>query len=130
MQTEEIMTTTVIMIGPPATVRTASKLMREKGVGSLIVTEDNKAVGIITERDILTRVTSKKIRPSSINVGKVMSSPLICISPETDILDAAKLMIEKNIRRLPISDKSGSCIGIVTERDIMKGLLKILSKNG
>jgi len=127
MRIEEIMTTDVITIGPPATVRTASKLMREKGVGSLIVKENNKAIGIVTERDILNRVTSKKIRPSSINVGKIMSSPLLCVSPEKDVKDAARLMIEKSIRRLPVSDKHGSCIGIVTERDIMKGLLKMLS---
>jgi len=119
----------VITVGPPATIRTASKVMRDKGVGSLIVRENDKAVGIITERDILTRVTAKKIEPAMINVGKVMSTPLISIPPETSVEDAARLMIKNNIRRLPVSDSEGRFVGIVTERDIMQGLLKLLSKD-
>jgi len=129
LKIEDIMTRNVITIGPPATIRTASKVMRDKGVGSLIVCENDKAVGIITERDILTRVTAKKIEPATINVGKVMSTPLISIPPETSVEDAARLMMKNNIRRLPVSDSEGRFVGIVTERDIMQGLLKLLSKD-
>lgn len=122
------MTRNVITIGPPATIRTASKMMRDNGVGSLVVCDGNKAVGIITERDILTRVTAKKNEPSTITVGNVMSTPLISIPPETSIEDAANLMLKKNIRRLPVSNSEGEFVGIATERDIMQGLLKLLSK--
>lgn len=128
MKIKDIMTRNVFTIGPPATVRTASKMMREKDVGSLVVLEDKKAVGIVTERDILKKVTAKKISPSTISVREVMSTPLICISNDMGIEEATELMIGKNIRRLPVSDNKGQCIGIVTERDIMRGLLKIFAE--
>ncbi len=122
------MTRNVFTVGPPATVRTASKLMREKDIGSLIVLEDKRVIGIITERDILIRVTAKKIGPSTISVGKVMSTPVVCISDEISIKEATELMIRKKIRRLPVRNNKGDCIGIVTERDLLRGLLKILAE--
>ena len=122
MNVGEIMTRNVYTVGPPATVKTATKLMREKDVGSLVVMEDDKPVGVITERDIVVEVTSKKLKPTEITVGEIYSSPLVSISPETSVKDAGRIMLDKNIRRLPVAQE-GELVGIVTEKDILRVLL-------
>jgi len=117
------MTREVYTIGPAATVRTATKLMREKDVGSLMVMEDDKPIGVITERDVIVRVTSKKLKPTDVTVGDTYSSPLISIQPKCSVRDAAEMMLTKNVRRLPVV-QDGRLVGIVTEKDVLRVLLE------
>ena len=122
------MTRDVCTIGLPATVRTATKMMREKDIGSLVVVEDDKPVGVITERDVMVRVTSKKKNPTDITVEEAYSSPLVSISPDRSVREAAEMMLDKNIRRLPVVE-GGRLVGIITEKDVMRWLLNQLSKH-
>jgi CBS domain-containing protein len=110
-------------------VSTVVDKMVENDIGAVIVTEDKKPVGVITENDILKRVLKLQRNPNGIYAKDIMSSPIITIEYDRDLTDAMKLMQEKRIRRLAIT-KNGTLIGIVTERRILNaqvcpGLIKI-----
>ncbi|MFQ6065381.1 MAG: cyclic nucleotide-binding/CBS domain-containing protein [Candidatus Bathyarchaeia archaeon] len=99
----------------------AIMLMVEKDIGALIVTEEGKAVGIVTERDIM-----KKCCPEAscraVKVGEIMSKPLITIDDEAPLGEAVEIMANKNIRRLLVTEEE-KIVGIVTLKDVMKGTL-------
>jgi len=120
----DIMMRKVIMIGPQKTVLEASKIMSKMGIGSLLVKRNNKAVGIITERDVVRRVVSKNLNPAGITVEKVMSKPLITVNPDATVFEAARLMAQNRIRRLPVV-QGADLVGIVTSTDLAKYLGQI-----
>ncbi|MDK2892468.1 CBS domain-containing protein [Methanohalophilus sp.] len=114
----EIMNQSVIELDVSSTVLEVANTMMKKGVGSIILTKGDEAVGIITERDIVGKVTTKDAIPSTVKAGEIMSSPIISAEPSTSIIDASKIMVKSNIRRLAVS-KGGDIIGIITDRDIL-----------
>jgi signal-transduction protein with cAMP-binding, CBS, and nucleotidyltransferase domain len=87
--------------------------------GSCIVIKEGAAVGIVTEQDINCKVVAKDLRPSEVYVNEIMTSPLITLSAEKTVEDAAHLMIKNRVRRLPIINEKAGVIGIVSVRDIM-----------
>jgi CBS domain-containing protein len=99
------------------TVAKAAKMMADRGVGSIIIVRGKKPIGILTERDLLMKVLSVDLVPSKVRVGKIMSAPIISISPNADITEAARVMAKNNIRRLPVVDQ-GELVGIITASDI------------
>ncbi|MCD6247892.1 MAG: CBS domain-containing protein [Hadesarchaea archaeon] len=113
----EAMTAKVLTVGPKATVARAAKLMSQNGVGSLVVVERGKPVGILTERDLLMKVVSENIRPSEIRVEEIMSRPVITTTPDEDIIEATRTLIRNKIRRLPVVE-NGKLVGIITASDI------------
>lgn len=113
----DAMTQKALTAGPRTTVARAAKVMSERGVGSIIIVKGKKPVGILTERDLLMKVVATDMKPSKVLVGKVMSSPVLTITPEADITDAARTMVRNKIRRLPVVE-GGRLIGIVTASDI------------
>lgn len=114
-----IMSKPVITISEDRTVAEAAHLMSTNNIGCLIVVSDGKPVGIITERDILKKVVVPNKPPHSTKVSDVMSKPLITGSPDMDVVYAAKLMISRNIKRLPIVE-NGKLVGIVTFTDLIR----------
>ncbi len=114
---KDAMTMNVLTVGPRTTVAKAAKLMSQNGVGSLIVVKKKKPVGILTERDLLMKVVSEDLKPSRIRVGKIMSSPVITTGPDQDVIEAARVLISRKIRRLPVVDR-GKLVGILTASDI------------
>jgi CBS domain-containing protein len=82
----------VLTASPTTTVAKAAKMMASRGVGSIIIVKGKKPVGILTERDLLMKVLSLDLVPSKVHVGKIMSTPVITISPNTDITEAARVM--------------------------------------
>ena len=123
-----VMTRTPVTIKPDAPVGKALQVMIKKDVGSLVVVKKGKPVGIITERD----VTRRSLRP--VTVGKkvydrpvtwLMSRPLITVLPITPVWEAFEKMVTKKIRRLPVVEK-GRLLGIVTERDLFKWVIRVL----
>ena len=104
MLVREAMVKGPITIGPDEAVIEAAKTIREKSIGSLIVTEKENVLGIITERDLVRRVMAEDDDPKTVKVRHVMSSPVISISPEKDVIDAAQLMKKRGIRRLVVMD--------------------------
>jgi CBS domain-containing protein len=109
-------------------VRDAVRKMNKFFIGSILVVDDNKLVGILTERDILRSIVEQGIDSSVVKVKDVMSSPVITVYPDTSIEDAAQLMANKQIKKLPVMDE-GKLVGIVTSMDLMKAaptLVKLL----
>jgi CBS domain-containing protein len=100
--------------------------MVSKDIGSLIVLKSGKPVGIITERDV-TRISLRATIGENIHediAGRLMSSPLITMPPETPIWQAFEEIVSKKIRRLPIVEQD-RLVGIVTERDLFKWVLRV-----
>jgi signal-transduction protein with cAMP-binding, CBS, and nucleotidyltransferase domain len=112
----------VINIGPTCTVLEAANLMKESDRGSLLILEDKITTGIITERDLVTRIIAKNL-PGTTPVSRVMSSPLITISANTTPREAARIMCERRIRRLPVTE-GGAVTGIVAASDVLRHLSK------
>lgn len=115
----EVMSRNPASVEPQETIDLVSKLMKDKGIGSLIVVKKGKPVGIVTEKDIVAKVVAKDAKPSEVKVKEIMSSPVKTIHPHDSIEDAAKLMAESSIRRLVVSEKK-KLVGIITENDILK----------
>jgi CBS-domain-containing membrane protein len=109
----------VITIAKDATLEEAVKLMNEYEIGCLIVMENKKPVGIMTERDLLKRVLSKSKQLGKKKVTEVMSENLVSVSPQIEIEEAARLMYEKKIKKLPVIEK-GKLLGLVTLTDILR----------
>jgi CBS domain-containing protein len=104
-------------IGASASVVEAARLMREQHIGSLPVTEDERLVGMITDRDITTRVVAASAAPETTSVGDVYSRDLISVDPENDLDQALQLMARHQVRRLPVVE-NGRLVGMVAQADI------------
>ena len=115
----EIMTQTPVTIREDATAHEAARLMRDKEIGSLVVVEGGKPMGIVTERDLVTKVAASDRQPSRILVRDIMSSPVVAVHPGAEVAEAAKLMSERKIRRLPVVQE-GKLVGMITENDIIR----------
>jgi signal-transduction protein with cAMP-binding, CBS, and nucleotidyltransferase domain len=115
----EVMRRNPTMIGTDSTVAKAAKVMCQEGVGSCIILRHNKPVGIVTEEDINCKVVAKDLKPSKVHVNDVMSTPLITVSADKTVRDAAAMMVKHRVRRLPVVDDGDKVIGIVTVRDLL-----------
>ena len=107
-------------VSPESSVHDAASLMLEKDISCLLVSGVEGPIGIITERDILRRVTAVRLDPGKVRVKDVMSSPLVSVDPETSVGDAAKKMIESEIKRLVVMSKDGAFMGLITMTDIVR----------
>jgi CBS domain-containing protein len=119
---KDIMTKTVVTIEANKTVSEATALMTENNVSNLIVMKDVTPIGIVTERDFVRKVLAKN-KPPTIKISEIMSTPLRVIDPDAPIKEAARKMIRKGIRRLPVIHDN-KLVGIVTTTDIAKQLSK------
>ncbi|NHJ47648.1 MAG: CBS domain-containing protein [Asgard group archaeon] len=130
MELSELMTSTLHTISYNQTADEAAKAMKENQSGSLIVTpkdEEQKPIGIVTERDIVTKVIAQGKDPKKTLVEEIATKPIVTAPPTTDISKAIALMAKLKIRRLVIVEKN-NYIGIVTYRDLLRvipGLLEI-----
>jgi CBS domain-containing protein len=104
-------------IGASASVVDAARLMREEHIGSLPITDDETLVGMITDRDITTRVVAEGADPKMTSVGDVYSRDLISVEPDEDLEGALQLMARHQVRRLPVVE-NGRLVGIVAQADI------------
>ena len=146
----DFMTRNVITIPESQTMKQASKLMYEDNIGSIVILKEGSGsnlddnvsgsttekkeipipIGIVTERDIARTVgfAAKHSIFGDIPLSELMSKPLITIQPGASLKDAVVLMQQKDIRRLPIIDKEGQLVGIITEKDILRVVFKIFKK--
>jgi CBS domain-containing protein len=118
MQLRDVMTRNVEEIAPEATLMEAAERMRSLDIGALPVCENDKLVGMITDRDIAVRAVADGQDPSRARVRDAMTGQLFYCYEDEDVREAAKLMEEKQIRRLPVFDRSGRVCGIVSLGDI------------
>jgi CBS domain-containing protein len=108
----------VVHLAADATVLDAARLMNERGIGGIVITEGGDVVGIFTERDILRRVVAQTRDPATTRIREVMTSPVVTCRPDTAVETCRSVMTEKRIRHLPVVDESGLC-GIVTIGDLL-----------
>ncbi|MDD1766381.1 MAG: CBS domain-containing protein [Candidatus Methanomethyliaceae archaeon] len=116
---KNIMSKKVIKADKKSSVYNISKMMDENGIGSIVITDGNKATGMVTERDIITKCLAKGCDPKKMLAERIMSTPLVSIEQDCDVVEAAKLMVSKMIRRLPVIDK-GDLKGMVTTTDMIR----------
>jgi len=119
LKVEDVMTKDVITIDETATVKEAADIMDKNGISCLIALRKGRAIGIITERDLLKRIIVEAKDPEKTKVGKVMSSPLEVVAVGTDLETALRLMFQKKIKKLPVVDKE-SILGLVSLTDIAR----------
>lgn len=110
---------------PETSVVDVAKLMRDESIGSVIIVEDNKPIGIVTERDLVRRVLALGRDTSSLKASDICSKPVLTVSEYESIEDAVDFMKEYNIRRLVVVNGEGEVSGIVTTDDIGYNLRRL-----
>ena len=106
----------------------AAKEMRKIGRGFLIILKEGQPAGIVTEHDFVDKVIADELNPAKVSVEEIMSSPLITIDPDEDLVKASEIMKMNKIRRLPVV-KEGIMYGVLTSRDISQRFVEYLDKS-
>ena len=119
MAIRDIMTMDVVSTAPDATILEVAKSMSRMDIGSIIIVDRERAIGLITEADILRRVVAKERNIRTTRAREIMSSPIIHVEPQTPLTQAMRIMAQSRIRRLAVL-KNHSLVGIVTSRDILR----------
>ncbi|MGQ4910903.1 MAG: CBS domain-containing protein [Candidatus Thorarchaeota archaeon] len=119
MFVRDIMAVKVVTMPPDASVREVARSMKKMDIGSVIVTDKDRPLGIITEADIVRRVIAEKKDADATRASEIMSSPIIHVEPGTGLTDAMRVMAKSNIRRLAVL-KNSSLAGIITSRDLLR----------
>ena len=128
LSVSEVMNKTVIIMDINSDIPSIAREMVNNDAGSVIITENGKAMGIITERDLVKNIVVEDKKPSEIKASKILSTPLITIRPEASIVDASRIMLKANIKRLPVL-KNNTLVGVISNTDILMitpGLTTIL----
>jgi CBS domain-containing protein len=108
----------VVTIVADDSVLSAARLMNNRGIGGIVVIEDDEVIGIFTERDILRRVVAERRDPTTTLIRDVMTTPVMTCKPEAKLEECMGLMSDKRIRHIPAVDADGLC-GMVTSGDIL-----------
>ena len=99
-------------------VLTAARLMNSRGIGGIVVLDDDDVVGIFTERDILRRVVAERLDPAKTLIRDVMTTPVYTCRPQAKLSECNALITEKRVRHIPVVDDTRLC-GIITSGDIL-----------
>ena len=119
MKIEEAMIKSVVTLQEDVSAYDAVKLMNEKRIGCLVVLQYGQVVGILTERDLLERVLEKCKNPKETKITEIMTKRVVVGRPDMQIDEAAKLMFEKKVKKLPIVEGS-RLVGLVTLTDLAR----------
>ena len=114
----DVMTPNPCAISPSASVMDAARIMRKSDIGDVIVLEDDRLFGILTDRDIVVRALAEDADLHTTPVAEICSRDLTTIEPTASVGQAVRLMREKAIRRLPVVDENGFVLGIVSIGDV------------
>lgn len=119
---KDYMTKKVITIDSASRISEAAKLLRQHHIGSLIVTENGRPVGMVTDRDIVVKGVAEGLSLDLENVGKITSRPLITTGQNTPMVEIGGMMEKHSIRRVPIVEK-GKIVGIITRSDLARAAI-------
>lgn len=120
MQLREIMTTNFHVIPHNATIQQAAKMMRDHDIGLLPVTDNDKMIGTVTDRDVVVRIIANGGDTSSIPVSQAMTAHLIYTYEDRDVNEAISIMQEKQVRRLIVVNQAEQVVGLVSLSDITR----------
>lgn len=116
---EDYMTKEVVFANLTESLQSAAAKMAERDIGSIVIVQEGKPIGIVTERDFVRRVAALGKDSRTLTVADIMSTPLVTVGPECDVNSAAKIMTDNNIKRLPVVEGE-RLVGIITSFDIAK----------
>jgi signal-transduction protein with cAMP-binding, CBS, and nucleotidyltransferase domain len=115
----DCMTLHPVTVSKDTTLKQCADIMNDKHVGSLLVEDKGKIIGIVTEQDMVRKGIAALLDPAKTPISKVMETELMTIGPEKDLYEALTIMRDHNIRHLPVLDK-GKFVGFMTIKDILK----------
>jgi malate dehydrogenase (oxaloacetate-decarboxylating) len=111
----------MVNVDEDVSVAEASAMIREKGEGCAIVLSKGSPIGMMTERDVMYKIAAEGLDARKIKVGEIMSTPLVEIDPDADLVEAAKLMEKHKVRRLAVV-KKGILYGVISAIDVARSL--------
>jgi CBS domain-containing protein len=112
-----------LSVAPDVTVAAAAELLIRNKVGSVLVLDQGRLVGIFTERDVLRRVVGERRDPASTRVSEVMTRDLVVMRPSSSVVDAMRVISEKRIRHIPVVE-GGAVVGVVSQGDLNHWLVR------
>jgi len=122
---------TIVSVDSKTKAKEAARLMAERHIGSLIANRDGLPFGIVTERDLMEKIVAQGADPGKVAVGEIMTVPLATIDASSTVIDAARKMNEKRVKRLIVTEQD-QIIGIISQTDVVQHLadFKTLAKMG
>jgi CBS domain-containing protein len=114
----EAMTPNPSSVGPDASVLEAAQVMRAEGIGSVPVVQDDRLIGMLTDRDIVLRVVAEEKDPASMTSAGIASRELVTVRADESLDEALRLMAKHQVRRLPVVEDGHRLVGIVAQADV------------
>jgi len=118
MKTNKMFTKAVVTVGPQSSLSKAAQLMDEHNVGAIVVAEQSRPIGIVTDRDLALAVCAKGLSREE-HVQKIMTCPVSTIKQSDGVFKATQQMMEGSVRRLPVVDDVGRLVGLVSLDDLL-----------
>ena len=121
MQVKEMMTGDPACCTADTPLAQVARLMVTKDCGEIPIVEDNSSklpIGVVTDRDIVCRVLANNRNPLDLTAGDCMTKPIVTVMPDMSLEECCRIMEEKLIRRVPVVDERGSCVGMLSVADI------------
>ncbi|MFZ0965803.1 MAG: CBS domain-containing protein [Candidatus Bathyarchaeia archaeon] len=122
----DVMSKDIRVVRPDTSVKEVVATMNKFDIGSIVVVQGDRPVGIITERDILRRLVEPCLAPETLTARQIMTSPVLTISETANIEETAKLMARKRVKKLPVIN-NGKLVGMITYTDIVAKVPTLLS---
>ena len=120
MSLERVCRKEVVTVSPDVDLLEVSQLMQREHVGSTIVVEDHRPVGILTDRDIVVKVVAAGRDPKTVQAREIMAGNPALVNINYDPLDATRIMRDRGFRRLPVVDENRRLLGIITLDDVLR----------
>ena len=117
---KDVMTSDPCTIDADKSVAYAAKMMREEDVGLAPIVEDDKLIGMLTDRDIAVRVVAEGRDAGQVKVRDVASKQVVTIDPQQDLDEALRIMAKHQVRRLPVVEEDGRLVGVVAQADVAR----------
>jgi CBS domain-containing protein len=114
---QEAMTSNPTTVESTTTAQEAARIMKSEDIGSLPIVEGKNLVGVITDRDLAIRVVAEG-RGTDTTIGEIASKDVVTVDPQQSLEDAARLMAEHQVRRLPVVEEDGKLVGILAQADV------------
>jgi CBS domain-containing protein len=114
---QEVMTANPTTVTPDTPAREAARIMKSEDTGIVPIVEGERLVGVITDRDLTLRILAEDRRPDT-PVGELASKELVTVDPQQSLDEAARLMAEHQVRRLPVVEEDGRLVGILAQKDL------------
>ncbi len=119
MSLERVCRKEVVTVSPHTNLLEVAKLLRSQHVGSVVVVEEHRPVGILTDRDIVVKVVAEEKDPKAIQAYEIMTTNPALVNINLDPLDATRIMRDRGLRRLPVVDENRHLLGILTLDDVL-----------